>query len=172
MLLGIGFVVTQTLYYELYAKDKIKSQMEEISEEVSEVFSMFYQPGYVDFWRDIENDRPEALLSFNLERAALRDNEVQITGVVENHGPVVWSLLTLEVEAFDATGAIFAECHEMMKAVEPGARESIVSICPFVDGVQDPDLSEMSFRVSKIFEGNRVLKPSATPNKAKQDGTP
>jgi len=163
ILIGIGLTIVDIIYYETYAKDHVSSMVDEVSETMSEAFSLFYQPGYVNFWEAIEKEHPEALLRFNLERAKILEDQVQITGVVENHGPIVWSLLAIEVEAFDADGNIFAECHEIMKELEPGAKEHIVTLCPFIEGVESPILSEMSFRIAQKYEANRVVPP--IPNK-------
>lgn len=159
-LIGVGIIVAETIYYAFFWEDRMKAIEERFDEVFEVIFEQFYQPGYVSFWDRLEREQPEALMTFNLERARFSESSVQITGVIENVGPVVWSSLVIEVEAFDANGRIFAECNELIRDVEPGSKETIISICPFIEGIVDADLSEVSFRVVRGIPERRVVPPN------------
>lgn len=160
LLIGVGIVVTEAVYYAFFWEDRMSAVEERFEETFENIFNQFYQPGYVSFWDRLEQEQPEALMTFSLERARFSESSVQITGVIENVGPVVWSSLVVEVEAIDANGRVFAECNELIRTVEPGSKETIVSICPFIEGVVDADLSEVSFRVIRGFPERRVVPPN------------
>lgn len=170
ILFGAGISIADAIYFELHSRNQIEFLSEELEETSAALLETIYQPGYLRFWEDIEGERPEALLTFNLESAKILENQVQVSGELINASPMVWSLITLEVEVFDAFERLIAECNETLVDVPPGAFETIVIFCPFSEGVEDPELSEISFRVIRNWRGDKILPP--TPDNTNQEISP
>lgn len=155
VLVGIGFVGVEVLYWHLYGEQR----MQEFEHSMDKLIETFYQPGYKSFFDRMNEERPEALLSFSLERARIVGNGVQVTGTVTNAGPAIFNRFHIEVEAYKEDGEIIAECEEWMQTLEPGDEETVVMICPFIEGAAVTTLSEASFRINRSLSTKQAVDP-------------
>ena len=155
VLFGIGFVGVEVLYWQLYGEQR----MQEFEHSMDKLIETFYQPGYKSFFDRMNEERPETLLSFSLERARLMGDGVQVTGTVTNAGPAIFRKFHVEVEAYTGDGEIIAECDEWMQTLEPGEEETVVMNCPFVEGATVTTLSEASFRIKRSSSRKQAVDP-------------
>ncbi len=157
ILIGIGFVVVEGLYWHLYGDQ----QIQKFEHSMDRLIESVYQPGYKSFFDRMNEERPEALLSFSLESARLVDDGVQVTGTVTNAGPAIFSQFQVEVEAYKGDGEIIAECDEWMQTLEPGDEETVIMNCPFIEGVIVTTLSEASFRIKRNLSTKQAIDSDA-----------
>lgn len=159
ILIGVGIYAVDFAYQKLYFEDKQVERIEKLKTAVEDLVEQIYQPGYKSLWERLEEEQPEALLTFSLERYKLLENSVQVSGRVENVGPGIFEGFLVEVEAFDKSGQIFAECRQFFQRIEPGETEMAIFDCPYSELDESPDLGEVSFRIKrKLME--KVAKDS------------
>ena len=158
VLIGLGILAVDLLTLRYVTEQHIE-QVEEVKASFEELFEQFYQPGYESFWDRLENERPEALLTFNLDRVTVLEEGLQVSGVVNNSGSAIFRGFTVEVEALSPDGTVFAECTQMMPTLDPGARESVLMDCPYANGVSGADAKEFSFRVIRSFSLEEAIRP-------------
>lgn len=153
LLVGIGICSVDFVYQKFYFEDKQVERIDNLRIAVDELVELIYQPGHKSIWQRLEEEKPEALLTFNLERYKLLEKSVQVSGRIENLGPGIFEGFLVEVEAYDKAGQIFAECSQFFQRIEPGESEMEIFDCPFskLDGT--PDLGEISFRIKRKFLG-------------------
>jgi hypothetical protein len=159
ILFGVGIYSVDFLYQKLYFEDKQVERIENLKTAVEDLVEQIYQPGYKSLWERLEEEHPEALLTFSLERYKLLDSSVQVSGKVENVGPGIFEGFLVEVEAFDKAGHIFAECRQFFQRIEPGESEAVIFDCPFSALDKNPELGEVSFRIKRKLMG-KVAKDS------------
>ncbi len=155
ILVGIGIYTVDYVYMETYGNERI----EKAEENLNRLFDSFYTPGYKSFFDRLEDERPEALLSFSLARARLISGGIQVTGEITNAGPSIFNGYQVEVEAYNENGDIVAECDEWMESLDPGDTEDVVMNCPFVEGISMMTLSETSFRIKRSFTTKQAVDP-------------
>jgi hypothetical protein len=155
VLVGIGFVAVEETYWQYFGNERV----EKLQRSLNALMESFYMPGYKSFFDRLEEERPEALLSFSLESARLVDDGVQVTGTVTNAGPAIFNQFQIEVEAYKGDGEIIAECDEWMQTLEPGDEENVVMNCPFIAGETVTTLSEASFRIKRSLSTKQAVDP-------------
>ena len=153
---GIGFVTVEFAYYKMYSENESVKKVEEIRASFEKLAQQFYEPGYKSFYDRLNEERPEALLNFNLQGFKLLENSVQVSGVVTNSGPGIWEAYIAEVEALDRNGNIFAECSKLIKDLKPGDGESIIFDCPYSEVAKKDNLVEVTFRITRRFIEKRA----------------
>lgn len=151
ILIGVGIYAVDFAYQKLYFEDKQVERIEKLKTAIEDLVEQIYQPGYKSLWERLEEEQPEALLTFSLERYKLLENSVQVSGRVENVGPGIFEGFLVEVEAFDKSGQIFAECRQFFQRIEPGETEMAIFDCPYSELDESPDLGEVSFRIKRKF---------------------
>jgi len=55
---------------------------------------------------------------------------------------------------------IVGDCEELMPRLEPGARETVVMLCPPIEGEEINNLEEATFRIKRGFPKVRIGKPN------------
>ena len=119
----------------------------------------FYQPGYKSFFERMNEERPEALLSFSLESARLVDGGVQVTGTVTNVGPAILVDFKLRSQRTRETVKSSRSATNGCKHLEPGDDETVVMNCPFIEGAAVTTLSEASFRIKRSLSTKQAIDP-------------
>ena len=168
VLVGIGIVAVEETYWQFFESGRA----EEASHSIDELIELIYQPGYKSFFDRMQEERPEALLSFSLARARVVANGIQVTGTVTNAGPAIFGAFQVEVEAYNEDGEIIAECDEWMQTLEPGDEETVVMNCPFVEGMSVTTLSEASFRIKRSIYTKQAVDPDVMPIGRAEDTAP
>jgi len=63
---GIGFSIAEFTYYKITLEER-KQILDGVIVKLEELMTDFYQPGYMSFWDRLENEKPEDLLTFDLQ---------------------------------------------------------------------------------------------------------
>lgn len=147
ILLGLGMISTSLVYDRYYLLPAYEERFEEIQTSLKELYKSLYQPGHKTFW-DILEERPaQPLLVFNLVKYKELDDGIEVSGHISNQGPGIWRQYIVEVEAFDRSGQIIAECQKWFSKLDPGQQETTIFRCPYSEVAEDRDTSEITFRV-------------------------